>query len=170
MKWMILVFSLTGWNLFASPADDRKVVDGLFSQAQAALAAGKLDDAIALYEKVIEGHPDACDRWGAAQAGITQALSKKGDFEGAAKSEHLCLDAALDSSSFDAAVRQMANILSARDRNVDRANAFIAFEQSGGASNPLDAVGYPVNPHGRQPSRPCGSRPARIRWPRAFGR
>ena len=50
---------------------------------------------------------------------------------------------------FDGLVNFAAAILSAQDKNVDRANQFLAFEQSGpagGKPNPMDAVGYPSLP------------------------
>ena len=121
-------------------------VDDLFKQAQDANVAKKFDDAINLYERVLTEHPEASSRWFEAQLDIAQALAKKGDFAGAAQAAHLCLDGAPDLGAFDNAVAFTAAILSAQDKNVDRANQFIAFEQTGTGTNPMDAVGYPSLP------------------------
>jgi len=118
----------------------------LIKQAQAAVKAGQLDDALALYEKVITEHPEAINLWYTAESGIAQTLAKKGDFTGAAQAAHLCLDGAPNGQSFDEAVMLTASIFSARDKSVDRANQFIAFQQAGGKTNPMDAIGYPSLP------------------------
>jgi len=124
-------------------------VDDLFKQAQAAIVAHDFDAAIPLYEQVLTGHPEAVNRWFDAQAGIAQALAKKGDLDGAAKAIHLCLDGAPDVKTFDSAINIAAAILSALDQNVTRANQLIEFQKSGpagGAANPMDTISYPVMP------------------------
>ena len=124
-------------------------VDDLNNQAQAAAKNSKWDDAIQLYEKIIEEHPEDPGRWFDAQLNITQMLIKKGDLDGAAKSAHLCLDGAPNLGAFDNIVPFTAAILSAQDKNVARANQFLNFEQTGGADgkpNPMDSVGYPSMP------------------------
>lgn len=121
-------------------------VDDLYRQAQAAAKASKWDDAIQCYERVICEHPDDPGRWFDAQLNITQMLIKKGDWDGAVKSAHLCVDGAPNLGAFDNAVAFTADVLSAQDKNVDRANQFLTFELSGAAGgkpNPLDAAGYP---------------------------
>lgn len=132
---------------------DPATVDDLFKQAKAAAAAGKSDDALALYERVIVEHPEAIGRWSSAQLGIATTLAARKDLEEAAKAAHLALDGAPNAQIFDSAVSLAANILSALDKNVDRANQLIAFQQTGpvaGATNPLDAVGYPSMPQREQ--------------------
>jgi hypothetical protein len=59
------------------------------------------------------------------------------------------MDVAPNMDEFSSITGLAANILSALDKNVDRANQLLAFEQSGpggGAVNPMDAVGYPSAP------------------------
>jgi tetratricopeptide (TPR) repeat protein len=124
-------------------------VSSLFDQAQGAVAARKFDDALASYEQVITAHPEAIDRWFGAQEGIATTLAAKGDLAAAAKAAHLCMDGAPNWQSYDAAVMLAANILSALDKNVDRANQFLGWQQNGpvnGATNPMDAIGYPSSP------------------------
>lgn len=124
-------------------------VDGLFAQAQAAFKGDKFDDALRLYERVLLEHSEASDRWFAAQQGIAETLAKKGDLAEAAKAAHLCMDGAPDLKSFAEAVNLSAKILSALDKNIDRANQLLTFQQSGSASgltNPMDAIGYPAMP------------------------
>ena len=148
MKRLALILLLVGPAISFAAEPDAAVGD-LFKQAQAAVAAGKFDDAVHLYGQVLTEHPTASARWYEAQLGIAQALVKKGDFAEAAKAAHLCLDGAPTLQTFDAAVTATANILSAQDKNVDRANQFINFEQNGpgpGVTNPMDAVGYPSLP------------------------
>jgi tetratricopeptide (TPR) repeat protein len=128
---------------------DPNPVDELFKQAQEAAKNSKWDDAIGYYEKVIEEHPEDPGRWFEVQLNITQMLIKKGDWDAAAKSAHLCIDAAPNLGAFDNAVVFTAAVLSAQDKGIDRANQFLNFELTGGTDgkpNPLDAVGYPSNP------------------------
>ena len=136
---------LLGNSLLASAAVSSEVHD-LFDQAQAAVTAGQWDAAVALYEKAIVEHPEASLRWPEAQMDIAQALAKKGDFAAAAQAGHLALDAATNARAYDQAAVLEANILSAQDKGVDRANQFIAFLQGTGKTNPLDGVGYPTSP------------------------
>lgn len=124
-------------------------VDDLFKQAKAATAAGKWDDALGLYERVLVEHPEASDRWYGAQQAIATTLASKKDLAQAAKAAHLAQDGAPSAQSFDSAVQLTANILSTLDHSVERANQHLAFQQAGpiaGATNPLDAVGYPSQP------------------------
>ena len=132
---------------------DDHAVDDLVKQAQAAVEAKQYDAAIALYERVFDEHPESSDRWFDLEQNIAQALARKGDFAEAAKAAHLCLDGAPDLGAFDRAVAFTASMLSAQDKNVDRANKFLAFQQSGqtgGQVNPMDAVGYPSLPQREQ--------------------
>lgn len=148
MKRITLILLLCGLaNPFTWGATNP--IDDLFQQAQAAAQASKWDDAVQLYERILTEHADAANRWYDAQSNITQMLAKKGDFAAAAQSAHLCLDAARNLQEFDGVVNLIAAILSAQDKSVDRANQFLAFEQSGpgsGKTNPMDAVGYPSLP------------------------
>lgn len=124
-------------------------VDDLLKSAKTAAAARRFDEALGCYERVIEEHPEALSRWFEAQQGIAAALAAKGDFPAAAKAVHLAVDCAPGVPAFDAATTAAANILSALDQNVERANRLLAFQQTGpvnGAGNPLDAVGYPSAP------------------------
>jgi tetratricopeptide (TPR) repeat protein len=148
MKRLALILFLCGPVLLpvARGAAAPNPVDDLMRQAQGAVKAGKFDDALQLYEKMFTEHPEASNHWFDVQINIAQALAKKGDLSGAAQAAHLCLDGASDAQSFDAAVMFTATILSAQDKNVDRANQFIAFAQTGGKTNPMDAVGYPSLP------------------------
>jgi tetratricopeptide (TPR) repeat protein len=148
MKRLALILLLAGAALpwvraAASPVDD------LFKQAQDASAGKRFDEAIALYERVFTEHAEGFDRWYDAQVNITRALASKGDLAEAAKAAHLCVDGAPNLDAYDQAANLAADILSAQDKNVDRANQLVAFEQSGAAGghiNPLDAVGYPALP------------------------
>lgn len=124
-------------------------VDDLFDKAQAALNARGFDDALHLYEQILTGHPEAVDRWFDAQILIAGTLAKKGDLAEAAKAAHLCLDGAPNPQAYFRAVSFAASVLSALDKDVSRANQFLAFQQSGpagGAANPMDAIGYPSLP------------------------
>ncbi len=126
------------------------IADTLFRKAQAANDAHKPDDALSLYERILEEHPERLDAWFPVQRNIAETLARKGDLAEAAKAAHLCLDIAPNPQAFNEAVAFAANILSALDKNVDRANQFLAFQQSGsagGAVNPMDAVGYPSLPN-----------------------
>jgi len=148
MKRLVLILLLLG-RMVAPAWGADTTVDDLFKQGRAAVTAGKFDDANHLFEQVITGHPEASNRWSEAQLNITQALAKKGDLAEAAKAAHICLDSAPNLQAYDNAVMLTANILSALDKNVDRANQFLTFAQagpSGGAANPMDAVGYPSLP------------------------
>jgi tetratricopeptide (TPR) repeat protein len=152
MKRFVLILFLVVCATPLALADDDPVGD-LFKQAQAAASAKKYDDAIGFYERVITEHAERSDNWFDAETNIAQCLAQKGDFDGAAKAAHLCLDAAPDLGAFDRAVSLTANILSAQDKNVDRANKFLAYQQTGstgGQVNPMDAVGYPSDPNREQ--------------------
>jgi tetratricopeptide (TPR) repeat protein len=150
MKRLILLLCLVAVRCAlcaGSSADD------LLRQGQAAFNGGKFDDALNLYERVFTGHPEAVDRWYGAQRGIAVTLARKGDLAGAAKAAHICLDGAPNFQSFDDAVGLAANILSAIDGKVDRANQFIGFQQTGpvgGATDPMEAIGYPALPEREQ--------------------
>ena len=137
---ILLWFATVGAQAAPNPVDD------LFKQAQDAATAKKFDDAIAAYQHIVNEHPEAVDRWYDAQRGIAQALAQKGDLAGAAQAAHLCLDAAPNFGAYDDTVNFTANVLSAQDKNVDRANKFLSFQQSGTGDNPMDAVGYPAQP------------------------
>lgn len=148
MKRFALTFFLIGIVLPFASGDDN-AVNALFKQAQDDLNAKKYDEAIGLYEQIITQHPEGFEHWFDAQQNIVQALIHKGDFDGAAKAVHLCLDSAPNMDAFDQVVSLTANILSAQDKNIDRANKFLTFQQSGAAGgqvNPMDAVGYPSLP------------------------
>jgi tetratricopeptide (TPR) repeat protein len=145
MKRLALILCLCGQAIpvaWGAP----NPVDDLFKQAQISAKDGKFDDAIQSYEHVLTDHPEAYSRWFDAEMNLAQMLAKKGDWDGAAKAAHLCLDGAPNLGSFDRAVGFAAAILSAQDKNIDRANQFIAFEQAGTGVNPMDAVGYPSLP------------------------
>jgi hypothetical protein len=122
------------------------VTHDLLKQSDAATAAGKWDDVITLNEEVISGHPEGVNSWFTAEMNIAKALTKKGDLPGALQAAHVCLDGAPTPQAFDSAVTFAAQVMSAEDKSVDRANQFITFEQEGGKTNPLDAVGYPAQP------------------------
>lgn len=118
-------------------------------QAQAAITGRRFDDALHLYERIIVEHPEVSESWFSIQWNILDTLLKEGDLAEAAKAAHLCLDSAPDLQAYNNTVALTANILSALDKNVDRANQFLAFQQSGatgGVANPMDAVGYPALP------------------------
>jgi tetratricopeptide (TPR) repeat protein len=119
---------------------------GLMQQADAAVKAGRWDDAIKLSEQVISNHPEAVNSWPAAELDIAKALAQKGDLAGALQAAHLCLDGAMSPQTFDSTVMFAAQIMSAQDKNVDRANQYINFALQGGKTNPMDAVGYPAMP------------------------
>jgi hypothetical protein len=136
--------------LLAAPAMCRAatpdVARQLMQQAESAMKAGNWDDVIKLSEQVISEHPEAVNVWPTAEMNIARALAKKGDLAGALQAAHICVDAATTAQAFDAAVIFAAQIMSAQDKNIDRANQYIAFAQQGGKTNPMDAVGYPTQP------------------------
>jgi tetratricopeptide (TPR) repeat protein len=146
---LLILLAVLAVPLTAADRDANKEVNQLFDQAGKAMQANQYDAAIPLYEKVITDYPEVPFRWYDAQMGITQALIKKGDLDGALKSAHLCIDGAMSPDAFDNAIMTMANIMSAIDHNVDRANELIAFQLTGPASgkkNPLENIGYPSMP------------------------
>jgi tetratricopeptide (TPR) repeat protein len=128
---------------------DTNPIDDLYRQAQDAARASRWDDAIQFFERVMTEHAEHYDRYFDAEMNIAQMQARKGDFAAAAQSAHLCLDGAPNLQAFDGVVNFIASVLSAQDKSIDRANQFIAFEQSGtagGRTNPMDAVGYPSLP------------------------
>jgi len=123
--------------------------DALFQHAQAAIDARQFDDAVRWYERVFIEQPTRPDLWFEAQRCLVMMLARKGDLAEAAKAAHICLDGAPDLGRYRAAVDLTAWVLSAMDKQVDRANQFVAFQQSGpanGLTNPMVAVGYPTLP------------------------
>ena len=121
----------------------------LSKEAQTANKERRYDDALHLYERILAEHSDQVVGCYAIQRSIVDTLIKKGDLAEAAKAVHLCLDVAPTMDEFNRVVAWAANILSALDKNVDRANQLLAYEQSGpggGVINPMDAVGYPSLP------------------------
>ena len=146
MKRLALILLLAS-GAFSWGAPDE--VGDLLKQAQTAATAQKYDDALQIYEGVITEHPEALDRWSTAQQGIVTTLAAKGDLDGAAKAAHVLLDGAPNPQTYDGAVMLTANILSALDKNVGRANQFLNFEMTGtasGVTNPMDTIGYPPQP------------------------
>ncbi len=140
----LLVCLLTRISQAAEP-----VVDNLFKEANAARTSKNYDEAIRVYERFFLEHPETTHHWANVQRSIADCLAKKGDFEAAAKAIHLALDGAPDARSFSDTVTQAALILAAMDKNLDRANKFLKFQQSGpadGLTNPMDAIGYPSLP------------------------
>ena len=123
--------------------------DELFKAAKSAASARQFDEAVRLCERLIVEHPEDPDHCFNAQLTIAATLAAKGDLAEAAKAAHLAMDCAPNAASFDAATGVAANILSALDQNVGRANQLLAFQQTGpanGAVNPLEAIGYPLLP------------------------
>lgn len=123
-----------------------RIADILFGKAQKANEAKNFDEALQLYERIIVEHPEKVDNWFSAQRSIVDMLIKKGDFAEASKAVHLAMNAAPNLQEYNGLVRHAANILSALDKNVDRANQFLKFEETGTGENPMDAVGYPSLP------------------------
>jgi len=148
MKTIALILLL--FPLWVSPAGAAPdAANELFATAQKAAAEKRFDDAIQAYESILTEHPEAMSRWFSAQSGIAQMLAKKGDLAEAVKAARLCLDSAPTLQNYNEAIGLTANILSALDKNVDRANAFIAFQQTGpapGVTNPIEAIPYPSLP------------------------
>ena len=123
--------------------------DDLFKAAKTAVSAHQFDEALRLCERLIVEHPEDSVRCFNAQLTIATTLASKGDLAEAAKAAHLAMDCAPTAATYDAATGVAANILSALDKNVDRANQLLAFQQTGpanGAVNPLDTIGYPSLP------------------------
>jgi hypothetical protein len=115
------------------------------ARANAAVTENKPDVALALYEQVF-AESKKLDDWFNAQKGIAVALAKKGALPEALKAVRLCLDGAPTLSQFDEAAKLAANLLSAADNDVQRANAFLEFQKSGTGTNPMEQIPYPVNP------------------------
>jgi len=117
--------------------------------AKNAASVHQFDEALRLCERVIVEHPETPMRCYEAQMTIVTTLAAKGQLAEAAKAAHLAMDCAPTEAAFDNAVTLAANILSALDHNVGRANQLLAFQETGpvnGAINPLEAVGYPAMP------------------------
>lgn len=149
MKPLALILILA-WLAAPIAKGDPNPVEELFKQADAANREKRFDDAIRLYERVVDEHPEGAGMsWFQTQKNIAVTLAKKGDLAEAAKAAHLCVDGAPDLGTFDEAVMLTANIISALDKNVERANQFLAFVKAApgaGGANPLDAIGYPSLP------------------------
>ena len=119
---------------------------------------GRLDEALAAYERVLVDHPTSPDYWYEAQVRIADILTKKGRFEDALRAARVCLDAARDEGSVLDNVRRLAEIFKAIDTHVGRANAFINYQKYGPAGedakpgtaddlkDPLEAVARPGYP------------------------
>jgi len=112
---------------------------------------GRDDEALKAYEQVFVAHPDVTDLWYGAQRKIAEIHLKKGRFEEALKAARICLEAARDEAAVAENIRTIAEALKGMDKNVARANAFIACQRfgpageggGGGPRNPLEAYGYP---------------------------
>jgi tetratricopeptide (TPR) repeat protein len=124
--------------------------------AEACLDAEKPDDALRAYERVFTAHPQVTDQWYGVQRAMAGLLVKQGKFDEALKAARTSLAAAYDEGTIAENVRLIAEILKGLDKNVGRANAFIAFQRFGPAGeegkpgaavkNPLEgmpALSYP---------------------------
>lgn len=119
---------------------------------------GRLDEALAAYERVFVDHPTSPDYWYEAQVRIADILTKKGRFEDAMRAARVCLDAARDEAGVVEGVRRLAEIFKAIDTHVGRANAFINYQKCGPAGedakpataddlkDPLEAFARPAYP------------------------
>jgi len=113
--------------------------------ATAAAAANKPDEALGVYERVFAESRNVND-WFNAQKAIATALAKNGAFPHALQAARLCLDGAPTLRQFDEATQLAANILSAMDADVTRANAFLEFQRTGTGEDPMAQVPYPSLP------------------------
>ena len=123
--------------------------------AEACLDLGQVDDALRAYERVFVAHPQVTDQWYGVQRGMAALLLKQGKLDEALKAARLSFDAAYDEGTIADNVRLIAEILKGIDKNVGRANAFIAFQRFGPAGeegkstpikNPLEGMPAPSYP------------------------
>jgi len=125
--------------------------------ADALAEQGKYDQGVAALERVFTAYPQAVESWYAAQRRQVDLLARKGDFEGALKAAHVCLDAAPTDPAMVDVVRTAAELFRSVDKNLGRANLFINFQRFGPAgnrqegvpgplTNPLEEIGYPEYP------------------------
>lgn len=96
------------------------------------LVEQRYEDARRAYERVLVDHPDAPDAWYDAQRRLADALARLNRPDEALGAARICLDAAPDEGRVTDAVRLVAEILKAIDKdNVGRANAFINYQRFG---------------------------------------
>ena len=124
--------------------------------AEACLDLGQVDDALRAYERVFVNHAQVTDQWYAVQRAMAALLLKQGRFDEALKAARINFDAAADEGTIADNVRLIADILKGMDKNVGRANAFIAFQRFGPAGeegkpgtavkNPLEGMAAPSYP------------------------
>jgi tetratricopeptide (TPR) repeat protein len=134
--------------------EPRQAAQWRVSVAETFAEEGRDDDALAAYERVFVASPDAMDHWYIAQRKLAEIHLRKGRFEDALKAARICLDAAREEGAVADNVRAIAEVLKGMDKNVGRANAFIAYQRfgpagdggAGGLKNPLEAYGYPSYP------------------------
>ena len=143
---LLLLFVWLATSVVARSADNSAE---LLKAAKNAASVHQFDEALRLCESVIIEHPETPNRCYEAQMTIATTLAAQGKLAEAAKAVHLVMDCAPTEAAFDNSVTLAANILSALDQNVERANQLLAFQETGpvnGAVNPLEAVGYPAMP------------------------
>jgi tetratricopeptide (TPR) repeat protein len=124
--------------------------------AEACLELGQVDDALRAYERVFVRHPQVTDQWYGVERAVAALLLKQGKLEEALKAARISFDAAYDEGTIADNVRLIAEILKGLDKNVGRANAFIAFQRFGPAGeegkpgtavkNPLEGLAAPSYP------------------------
>jgi hypothetical protein len=117
----------------------------LLTQGAAAITEKKFDEALGLYERVF-AESNKVDEWFNAQKGIALAFAKKGEFPRALQAVRISLDGAPNLQRFDEAVQLAANLFSALDKDVKRANAFLDFQRTGTGENPMEQIDYPALP------------------------
>jgi len=117
------------------------------------LSEGRADDAIAAFDHVFTDSSGSMDYWSESQHGIVDALQKANRFPEALAAAKICLNTATDANSIAANSQLIATLFQNLDKNVTRANAFLAYQQYGPSgkngsplTNPLDAIAYPTYP------------------------
>lgn len=145
MKSRSLLFSILALllPLIAEAAEPPAVTT--LAKAKTAFDGNNLDEALGLYERVFS-ESRSMDDWFNAQKGIVSTLAKKGALPEALQAAKICLDGAPTLWQFDAAVQITANLVSALDRDVKRANEFLEFQRTGTGTNVMDQIQYPALP------------------------
>jgi len=146
----------------AAPAkvlpDMRAKQEAAMQKANASAAANRLDEALLAYEQVFVESCEISDRWMEAQTRIVEILQKLNRDQEALAAARIGLDAGADAAQIQAWTKVIMELMRKIDKNVIRANQFLAYQQLGPAGkdqvtgtpddlqNPLAAVPYPVYP------------------------
>lgn len=150
--------AMAHYTAMISRVDPRMQQDLALRNANILQGLERLDEALVAYEKVFTEHPSLPDSWFDAQRNIVEILRKQKKLDQAIAAEKICLDASPDAHNVSQCVMRIAQMLKEIDKDVQRANDFLAFQQFGPAgkdgqvgtaddvANPLAAIAYPSYP------------------------